>query len=159
VIVKFADRIAYINHDIDDAIRGGILTQEDIPEELRNILGQTHSARINTMVGAIVAASTDKNEICMTPEIQVATDRLREFMFEAVYTNSVAKAQDGRAREMLGHLFRYFEQHPEAMPEFYRNNIERDGIARCVCDFVSGMTDRYAIDTYKDLFVPRVWST
>ena len=159
VIVKFADRIAYINHDIDDAIRGGILTPEDIPQDLREVLGQTHSTRINTMVGAIVAASTDKNEICMTPEIQVATDRLREFMFAAVYTNSVAKAQDGRAREMLGHLFHYFEQHPEAMPEFYRNNIERDGVARCVCDFVSGMTDRYAIDTYKDLFVPRVWST
>lgn len=159
LIVKFADRIAYINHDIDDAIRGGILTQEDIPEELRNILGQTHSARINTMVGAIVAASTDKNEICMIPEIQEATDRLREFMFDAVYTNSVAKAQDGRAKEMLGHLFHYFEQHSDQMPAFYRSNIERDGVSRCVCDFVSGMTDRYAIDTYKDLFVPRAWST
>ena len=95
----------------------------------------------------------------MIPEIQEATDRLREFMFEAVYTNSVAKAQDGRAKEMLGHLFHYFEQHPDQMPDFYRSNIERDGVARCVCDFVSGMTDRYAIDTYKDLFVPRAWST
>ena len=159
VIVKFADRIAYINHDIDDAIRGGILTTEDIPTDLREILGQTHSARINTMVGAIVTASTDQNEICMEPEIWKATDRLRDFMFDAVYTNPVAKAQDGRAKEMLGQLFRYFVTHPEAMPAFYRGNIERDGIERCVCDFISGMTDRYAIDTYKELFVPRAWST
>ena len=158
VIVKFADRIAYINHDIDDAIRGGILKTEDIPADLREILGQTHSARINTMVGAVVSASTDRNEIRMIPEIQEATDRLRTFMFDAVYTNSVAKAQDGRAKEMLGQLFRYFVKHPDGMPEFYRSNIERDGIERCVCDFISGMTDRYAIETYKDLFVPRVWS-
>lgn len=159
VIVKYADRIAYINHDIDDAIRGGILKTEDIPADLRAILGQTHSARINTMVGAIVTASTDKNEICMLPEIGEATDRLRDFMFAAVYTNSVAKAQDGRARELVGQLFRYFVEHPEALPPFYRGNIERDGTERCVCDFISGMTDRYAIETYKELFVPRVWST
>ena len=129
-----------------------------IPKELREILGETHSKRINTMVNAVILASTDQNKICMTPEIQDATDRLRSFMFEAVYTNSVAKAQDGRAKEMLGQLFVHFEQHPEEMPALYRNNIERDGVKRCVCDFISGMTDRYAIDTYKELFIPRVWS-
>ena len=158
VIVKFADRIAYINHDIDDAIRGGILTTEDIPLDLREILGHTHSARINTMVGAIVSASTDQNEIRMLPEIWEATDRLRDFMFAAVYTNSVAKAQDGRAKELLAQLFYHFVKYPEEMPEFYQSNIESDGVARCVCDFISGMTDRYAIDTYKELFIPRVWS-
>ena len=158
VIIKYADRIAYINHDIDDACRAGILSAEDIPKDLRELLGETHSERINTMVSSVILASTDRNEICMSPEIQEATDRLRDFMFEAVYTNSVAKAQDGRAREMLGQLFRYFEQHPEEMPALYRNNLESDGVGRCVCDFVSGMTDRYAIETYKDLFVPRVWS-
>ena len=158
VIVKFADRIAYINHDIDDACRAGILQTEDIPKDLRDMLGETHSKRINTMVASVIEASTDQNMIRMSPEIQDATDRLRSFMFEAVYTNSVAKAQDGRAKELLAQLFTHFEQHPEEMPELYRNNIETDGLKRCVCDFISGMTDRYAIDTYKELFIPRVWS-
>ena len=157
VIIKFADRIAYINHDIDDACRAGILCAEDIPKDLREILGETHSARINTMVSSIIRASTDRNEIRMSPEIQEATDRLRAFMFEAVYTNSVAKAQDGRAKEMLGQLFHYFEKHPEQLPTLYRNNIEADGVGRCVCDYISGMTDRFAIETYKELFIPRTW--
>ena len=158
VIIKFADRIAYINHDIDDACRAGILCTEDIPKELREILGETHSQRINTMVTSIVRNSADRGEIRMAPEIQEATDKLRAFMFEAVYTNSVAKAQDGRAKELIAQLFHHFVKHPEEMPALYRNNIETDGVARCVCDFISGMTDRYAIETYKELFIPKVWS-
>ncbi len=158
VIVKFADRIAYINHDIDDACRAGILSKEDIPSELREILGETHSKRINTMVSSVIAASTDCDRIAMEPRIQDATDRLRAFMFEAVYTNSTAKAQDGRAKELLAQLFHHFVKYPEEMPEFYFGNVERDGVERCVCDYISGMTDRYAIDTYKELFIPRVWS-
>lgn len=158
VIVKFADRIAYINHDIDDACRAGILSKEEIPKDLRAILGETHSVRINSMVSSIIRASTDKPTVAMEPEIQDATDRLRAFMFDAVYTNSVAKAQDGRAKELLAQLFYHFVKYPEEMPEFYRSNIEADGVERCVCDFISGMTDRYAIDTYKELFIPRVWS-
>ena len=158
VIVKFADRIAYINHDIDDACRAGILSKEEIPKDLRDILGETHSVRINSMVSSIIRASTDKPAIAMEPEIQDATDRLRAFMFDAVYTNSVAKAQDGRAKELLAQLFYHFVKYPEEMPEFYQSNIESDGVERCVCDFISGMTDRYAIETYKELFIPRVWS-
>jgi dGTPase len=158
VIVKFADRIAYINHDIDDACRAGILSKEEIPKDLRAILGETHSVRINSMVSSIIRASTDKPTVAMEPEIQDATDRLRAFMFDAVYTNSVAKAQDGRAKELLAQLFYHFVKYPEEMPEFYHSNIESDGVERCVCDFISGMTDRYAIETYKELFIPRVWS-
>ena len=158
VIVKFADRIAYINHDIDDACRAGILSKEEIPRDLRMILGETHSERINTMVSSVIRSSTDQPSISMEPEIQDATNRLRDFMFDAVYTNSVAKAQDGRAKELLAQLFHHFVKYPEEMPEFYRSNIEADGVERCVCDFISGMTDRYAIDTYKELFIPRVWS-
>ena len=158
VIVKFADRIAYINHDIDDACRGGILSREDIPKDLREILGETHSKRINTMVTSVIEASTDRGEILMQPEIQDATNRLRDFLFATVYTNSVAKAEEGRAKEMLGQLFVYFEKHPEQMPALYRNNAEEEGVGRCVCDFISGMTDRYAIETYKKLFIPHVWS-
>ena len=158
VIVKFADRIAYINHDIDDACRGGILSKEDIPKELREILGETHSKRINTMVTSVIEASTDRPEIRMQPEIQDATNRLRDFLFATVYTNSVAKAEEGRAKEMLGQLFMHFAKHPEQMPELYRRNAEAEGVERCVCDFISGMTDRYAIETYKKLFIPHVWS-
>lgn len=158
VVIKYADRIAYINHDIDDACRAGILSTEDIPRDLRELLGETHSKRINTMVSAVIQASTDRNEIRMSDEVQDATDRLRAFMFDAVYTNPVAKAQDGRAKEMLGQLFSHFVKHPEQMPELYRRRMEFDGVARCVCDFISGMTDRYAIETYKELFIPKVWS-
>ena len=158
VIIKFADRIAYIYHDIDDACRAGILHKEEIPRELCEILGETHSKRINTMVTSVIEASTDKNEIRMMPEVQAATDRLRAFMFEAVYTNPVAKSQDSRAKEMLGQLFGHFVKYPEQLPNHYRSNIETDGVERCVCDFISGMTDRYAIETYKELFIPRAWS-
>ena len=158
VIVKFADRIAYINHDIDDACRAGILSPEEIPQEIREVLGETHSKRINTMVTSVIRASNDKNEICMMPEVQEATDRLRTFLFERVYTDSVAKSEDGKAHEMLGQLFTYFVERPEQMPELYRRNAEAEGVARCVCDFISGMTDRYAIETYKKLFIPHVWS-
>ncbi len=158
VLVKFADRIAYINHDIDDACRAGILKTEDIPKELREILGETHSKRINTMVTSVVLASRDKPVISMEPHIQEATDKLRKFLFERVYTSPVAKGEEGKAKEMLAHLFRYFESHPEQLPGIYGKNLERDGVKRCVCDYISGMTDRYAIEKYKELFIPRGWS-
>ena len=158
VIVKFADRIAYINHDIDDACRAGILSKEDSPKDLREILGETHSVRINRMVSSLIAASTDSPEIKMEPEIAEATDRLRAFLFAHVYTDSVAKAEESRAKQMLGQLFEYFSKHPEQMPALYRSNIEEEGVGRCVCDFVSGMTDRYAIETYRKLFIPSGWS-
>lgn len=158
VIVKFADRIAYINHDIDDACRAGILHPEDIPKELREVLGETHSKRINTMVAAVIEASTDRDEIAMLPHVQEATNRLRTFLFENIYTSRIVKGEEGKAKEMLGQLFMHFSDHPEEMPELYRRNLEEEGVKRCVCDFVSGMTDRYAIETYKKLFIPHVWS-
>lgn len=158
VIVKFADRIAYINHDIDDACRAGILHPEDIPKELREVLGETHSKRINTMVAAVIEASTDRDEIAMLPHVQEATNRLRTFLFENIYTSRIVKGEEGKAKEMLGQLFMHFSNHPEEMPELYRRNLEEEGVKRCVCDFVSGMTDRYAIETYKKLFIPHVWS-
>lgn len=158
VLVKFADRIAYINHDIDDACRAGILRPEEIPKELREILGETHSKRINTMVTSVVLASRDKPVIAMEPHVQAATDSLRKFLFETVYTSPVAKGEEGKAKEMLAHLFRHFEEHPEQLPGIYGRNLERDGVKRCVCDYISGMTDRYAIEKYKELFIPRGWS-
>jgi len=159
VIVKFADRIAYINHDIDDACRAGILHTEDIPKELRAILGETHSKRINTMVNSIIEASTDRPEIRMSEEIQQATDALRSFLFASVYTNPEAKAEDGKAKGLLSALFAHFVKHPDQMPAFYYGRTAEESVERCVCDFISGMTDRYAIETYKKLYVPKFWKT
>ncbi len=158
-VIKFADRIAYINHDIDDSIRAGIIEPDDIPKELREILGETHSNRINTMVTSVIDGSQRKNDILMTPEIGKATEALRAFLFEHVYYNPKAKHEDEKAKALLESLFHYFVSHPDKMPAFYRRLMEEEPVERCVCDFVSGMTDRYAIDLYKDLFIPHVWET
>ena len=157
VIVKYADRIAYINHDIDDACRAGILKPTDIPADLRKVLGETHGERINRMVRSVIEASTDRPEIDMDPEIREATDRLRKFLFEAVYTNPVAKSEEGKARGVIAALYEYYSEHPEQLPGLYRKNAEEEGVGRSVCDYISCMTDRFAIETYKELFVPKVW--
>ncbi len=159
VIVKFADRIAYINHDIDDACRAGILQTKEIPSELRRVLGETHSERINTMVLSVILASTDQPEIRMAPDIQKATNELRSFLFSNVYTNSTAKAEDGKAKGILAALFELFVSQPHRMPEFYYGRCESEGVERTVCDFISGMTDRYVIELYKELYIPKVWKT
>lgn len=159
VIVKFADRIAYINHDIDDAIRAGIMSNEDIPKELREVLGDSHGVRINTMVSSVIEASTGKSEISMTPEVGSAMAGLRSFLFEAVYHNPVAKREESKAMDMLARMYEYFVAHPERIPEPYSRFIETDSVERCACDYIAGMTDRSAIDTYKELFVPAVWRT
>lgn len=157
VIVKFADRIAYINHDIDDAVRAGILLPEDIPTELCELLGHTHGERINTMVRSVVSSSLDKNEISMEPDIYKATMRLRAFLFQNVYTNPEAKGEEGRAASMLETLYYYFIEHPRELPHEFENTASEEGVSRAVCDYISGMTDRYAINLYKELFIPKVW--
>lgn len=157
VIVKFADRIAYINHDIDDACRAGILSEKEIPAELRAILGESHSDRINTMVTSIVRESDGKPIIAMEPEISAAADALREFLFERVYHNPIAKSEESKAQNMLMYLFEYYVKHPEKLPEMYRRRCGVDSVERCACDFISGMTDRYAIEVYTDLCIPKVW--
>ena len=157
VIVKFADRIAYINHDIDDAVRAGILSIDDIPRDIIDVLGKGHSERINTMVTSLIDNSYDKPVISMSDEVGRATNNLRTFLFENVYLNPRAKGEEIKAQEMLIKLFEYYVANPEKLPSTYYKNLENEGVERCVCDFVSGMTDRYAIETYNDLFVPKVW--
>ena len=157
VIVKYADRIAYINHDIDDACRAGILSVDDIPIEIRRVLGDKHGQRINTMVTSIIETSTDKPYIAMSDELNKAMNDLRSFLFETVYLNPVAKSEETKAKALLASLFEYFVKHPEKMPKLYVRNLENDSVERCVCDYISGMTDRYAIDLYNELFIPRVW--
>ncbi len=157
VIVKFADRIAYINHDIDDACRAGVLTEDDLPRDIVEVLGKGHSERINNMVKSIVESSYDRPYITMDGDVGKATNDLRDFLFQNVYLNPVAKGEEAKAKELLIKLFEYYVKYPEKIPDNYKKNIESEGVERCVCDFVSGMTDRYAIDTYTDLFVPKVW--
>ena len=156
-IIRLADRIAYINHDIDDAIRAGILTTEEIPGDLRVILGQTHGERINTMVTSIIRASEGIPDIRMEPDVQEATDALREFLFARVYRDSVAKIEEVKAKEMLAQLFEYFVEHPDKLHIDYLETISKESVERAVCDYLSGMTDRYAIELYHGIFIPEVW--
>ena len=156
-LIKFADRIAYINHDIDDACRAGILTLEDIPKEIREILGDRHSRRINTLVTSTIRYSTDKPEIGMEPEILEAMNALRTFMFAHVYTNQKAKSEDDKAKELIYRLFEYYVAHPWEMPKLYFDNVKDEPVERCVCDYIAAMTDRYAIERYNELFIPEVW--
>ena len=157
VIVKYADRIAYINHDIDDACRAGILDPADIPRSISDVLGDGHSTRINTMVSSLIENSYDKPYIKMSEDVGRAMNDLRSFLIERVYQNPIAKSEDSKAKELLIKLFEYYVAHPEKMPQTYTENLEGEGVERCVCDFLSGMTDRYAIETYNELFVPKIW--
>ena len=156
-IIRYADRIAYINHDIDDALRAGILQKDEIPAPLCDILGHTHSQRINTMVGSIVRASEDQPRIEMESEVGEATDRLRDFLFERVYRDNIAKDEEIKAKDMLAQLYAYFEEHPEKLPIDYLETISKESVGRAVCDYISGMTDRYALDLYHSIFIPEVW--
>ena len=157
-VVKFADRVAYINHDIDDAVRAGILSESDIPESLHKTLGANHSARINTMVMSIIRASDGKNLIAMEDDIKAATDELRSFLFEKVYYNSHVLSEEERAMGLIVRLFEYFVKHPDKMPATYRVLCEEEPTERIVADFISGMTDRRAINVYEQLFIPSTWS-
>ena len=156
-IVKYADRIAYLNHDIDDAVRARVISEEDIPLMLKNVLGYSHSERINTMVTGIVKRGTADGKISMDEEIGSATDELRELLFSLVYTNPIAKGEEKKAEEMLGMLYEYYAAHPDRLPELYACNLGEDGSSRCAADYISGMTDRFAISAFKELFVPKVW--
>ncbi|MDR3767164.1 MAG: deoxyguanosinetriphosphate triphosphohydrolase [Butyricicoccus sp.] len=157
-IIHYADRIAYINHDIDDAVRGGLLCREDIPQALRTALGETHGQRIDTLVTAMIDYGTREQAIGMDVEVLDAMLELRRFMFQHVYTGTAAQAEEQRARNMLKALYLYFDDHIDELPADYRRLMdEGDSRARVVCDYIAGMTDRYSIATYKRLFIPKSW--
>ena len=152
-ILKHADRIAYINHDIDDAIRGGVLTLADLPSSCIEILGSEHSQRINTMILAIVSGSTDKPEIVMDADVKSAMMELRSFMLKNVYIGSAAKGEEAKAKGIIERLYEYFVENPNELPKDH----DHSDLHRSVCDYIAGMTDRYAIYKYSDIFVPRSW--
>ena len=157
-IVRRSDQIAYVNHDIDDAIRAGILSDDDIPCQITDLLGHDHSARINTLVTDIIRSSRNGSAVCLSPAVEKALKDLRSFMFENVYRNPVAKAQEKKAKDMLVRMFDYYISHPEALPEDFHPQLSFEGLERTVCDYIAGMTDNYAVDKYMELFVPSGWN-
>ena len=156
-IVRWADRYAYVNHDIDDAVRAGILENTDIPKSIAKALGNTHSQRINSLVCDTITTSREAGKIHLSPKVEKALNDLREFMFENVYRNPVAKGQEIKARGMLKRMYEYYYNHPEALPEDFQPQLSFDGMERTVCDYIAGMTDNYAVDKYTELFIPSGW--
>jgi len=154
-IVRYADRIAYLNHDIDDALRAGVLTPQDLPSGPLRVLGKTHSQRINTLVTDLVSASEDQPEIALSRDVFRALDALRDFMFEQVYLRPDTHHEHERATRLIRELFQHFLDRPDEMPEEY-HRAPGDAATR-VADYISGMTDRYAIRTYERLFLPQGW--
>lgn len=157
-VVRYADKIAYLHHDTDDAIRAGIIEEGDLPSTVTSALGRTRAERLDTMVYDVVCTSYGKREIAMSAEVLQATNALREWMFENVYLSGAAKTEDQKAQNMLWELLQHFEEHPELMPAEHQRIGERDGAKRAVADYIAGMTDGYALDTYESLFIPAAWS-
>ena len=155
-IVKLSDKIAYINHDIDDAVRGGVLSEDDIPLDIRLCLGFTKTQRINTLIISTIENTED--EVKMADDVKDCFDRLHSFMFKYVYTNPVCKSEEGKAESMIKELFRYFSQNPDKMPEFYYDIAKKEGSQRAACDYISGMSDSYSLKVFNDLFVPKTWN-
>ncbi|HHV33988.1 MAG TPA: deoxyguanosinetriphosphate triphosphohydrolase [Syntrophomonadaceae bacterium] len=156
-IVRIADRISYINHDIDDAIRAGIIKESDLPRDCIKILGNRHKARINTMVTNIIEKSWGKPEITMSDDVQVATDGLRSFLFQQVYIGSVAKKEEAKAQRIVKTLYEYYLENPDFLTEDLKPKVSDEGLERCVVDYIAGMTDRFALKTFERHFVPSSW--
>ena len=157
-VVRRSDQIAYVNHDIDDAIRAGILSEEDLPKDIVAILGDSHKARINTLVCDLIATSREAGTICLTPTVDTALKDLRGFMFDHVYRNPVAKGEESKAKIMLQRMFEYYITHPDALPEDFQPQLSFDGMERTVCDYIAGMTDNYAVNKFTEIFVPAGWN-
>ena len=154
-VVYFADKIAYLNHDIEDAIRAKVLSNDDIPWTIKYTLGRTKSQRITALIDSIIQNSGD--DIRMGGETAEAFAEFNRFMHEAVYLNPAAKGEEGKAQAVVGSLYEYFVAHPDELPDEYRAIHERSDEHRAVCDYISGMSDRYAVNTYEDLFIPKSW--
>lgn len=158
-VVRLSDKIAYINHDIDDAIRGKILCEEELPLELTNVLGHSKKERLNTMIYDIVNKSIGNPDIVMSKEIEEAMTDLRKYMFKNVYSNPIAKGEEVKAKRMLIQLYDYYLENIEEMPEEYIWMIKENGqkTERVVCDYIAGMSDQYSVRKFEELFVPSFW--
>lgn len=158
-IVRLSDKIAYINHDIDDAIRARIFVEEDLPAIYTDVLGKSVRDRLNNMIHDIIEHSMDKPEIIMSPGMEEAMQGLRRWMFDNVYSGGVAKAEEGKAQQLVAALYEYYMNHVDQLPQEYLQMMEQRGEkkSRVVCDYIAGMSDSYAIDKFEELFVPKAW--
>ena len=157
-IVKLADHIAYINHDIEDALRGGVIFPMDIPLEISRVLGFSLSERVNNLVLDAIEASTDQDCICQSTEVGEAMQSLKDFMFANVYTNPLAKGEEGKAQEMLRRLFDHYYSNPDELPADFQEIRAQEGVERAVCDYIAGMTDPFAVEQFSRLFIPNSWT-
>ncbi len=155
-LVRFADRIAYINHDIDDAVRAGVISNDDIPKEIRDVLGHTKTQRITTLLNSIV--KNGSQDIVMDEEIFDHYNELHEFLYERVYRNPVAKAEESKVLGIVEGIYKHLKQHPEKLTDEYKLVLETDGIDRAICDYIAGMTDHYAVSVYSNIYIPKGWS-
>ena len=157
-IVRFSDKIAYIHHDMDDAIRGGILRESDIPKEISSVIGETTGERLNFFIHDLVTNSQGKNDICMSDEVDRAMKKLRSFMFERVYNNRQAKGEEEKAEQLMITLYEYYLKNTSLLPqEYQRMMYDGEVKERVVCDYVGAMTDRFAIAKYEEIYIPKCW--
>ena len=157
MVVRRSDQIAYVNHDIDDAIRAGVLSDDDVPRSIAAVLGNNHRERINTLVCDAIVTSREAGTVQLSPKVDTALRDLRSFMFDRVYRNPVVKGEETKAKDMLKQLYEHYINHPEALPEDFQPQMSFEGLERTVCDYIAGMTDNYAVDKFEEIFIPLGW--
>jgi dGTPase len=158
-VVRLSDKIAYMHHDMDDALRGGILVESDVPRELAKVIGNTNREWIDSFIHDIISNSMDQDDIKMSPEVDAAFHKLRKFMFERVYTNPIAKSQEGKVEDMIKILYHYYVDHIDKLPDYLKRMMDKGTEKeRAVCDYVSSMTDRYAVAVFEEVYIPRSWN-
>ena len=158
-IVQFSDKIAYIHHDMDDALRAGILKESDVPKEIRDVIGSTTGERLDHFIHDIVTNSMGKNDILMSEPVAAAMKQLRQFMFENVYQNPVAKSEESKAEALMETLYHHFLGHLDSLPEEFKRLIEEgEPREQVICDYVGAMTDRFATAVYEDIYIPKSWA-
>lgn len=157
--VRLSDKIAYINHDIDDGIRAGILKESDIPSEYTDVLGNSTKERLNTMISDIIMNSIGKNDLVMSEPVRKAMTELRKFMFESLYLNPTAKSEEAKADKLITELYRYYVANTDKLPETYKRFITEfdERPEQVVCDYIAGMSDQYSISKFQEIFVPKAW--
>lgn len=155
-VVRLADKLAYMNHDTQDAIRAGILDESELPWQVRYTLGPTAPERVDKLIRSAIESSVEGN-IQLEPETQTAYEQLQAFLFEAVYKNPVAKGEEGKAKDIIARLYSYYAENPEFLPEDYRKTVDEEGAPRAAVDYIASMSDRYCVSKYTELFLPKPW--
>lgn len=157
IAVRLSDRIAYVNHDLDDAMRAGIIAPEDVPQLIRDRIGTRNSQRINSLLMDLIQHSGN-GKMALSPDMQEAFDQFHDFMYEAVYLNPKAKSEESKVDGIISGIWEYYIHNPDQLPDDYRVIHEEEGLERAVCDYISGMTDGYAMEVYSKIFIPAAWS-